>query len=301
MKTLLVFIFSFVTASSVSAQATRTWISGVGDDVNPCSRTAPCKTWAGAISKTAAGGEINALDPGGYGALTITKAITIDGGGTFASALGAGTNGFVISAAATDKVILRNLAVNGASTGINGVRILKARSVRLENVTIFGFSQRGIDIQPSGDAVSVSVVNSSITNNAGVGVVAQGSGTGLVSLHITGSTIAGNLSHGIWIASANKASVFNSSVHGNGLAGLITTGNDTRVSVHSCTFSNNGTGIQAGNGIAETTFISLSNTQVAANTTGTNAAGGTIESHVNNAVRNNTTNIVGTLFSLGPQ
>src|SRR5580693_9720 len=68
-------------APSASAQAPRTWVSGVGDDANPCSRTAPCKTFAGAISKTVAGGEISVLDPGGYGALTITKAITIDGGG----------------------------------------------------------------------------------------------------------------------------------------------------------------------------------------------------------------------------
>src|SRR6201986_952393 len=74
------------------AQATRTWVSGVGDDVNPCSRTAPCKTFAGAISKTAAGGEIDSLDPGGFGTVTITKSITIDGGaGQVGSLLGSGT------------------------------------------------------------------------------------------------------------------------------------------------------------------------------------------------------------------
>src|SRR2546422_3201772 len=100
----------------LSAQATRTWVSGVGDDANPCSRTAPCKTFAGAISKTAPGGEIDALDPGGFGTLTITKAITIDGGGgQVASVLAAGTVGFTINAGAADRVILRNLAINGAS------------------------------------------------------------------------------------------------------------------------------------------------------------------------------------------
>src|SRR5688572_1049000 len=83
-----------------SAQATRTWVSGVGDDANPCSRTAPCKTWAGAISKTATGGIIDALDPGGYGGLTITKAITVEGNGTLASGLVSGANGFVINIAA---------------------------------------------------------------------------------------------------------------------------------------------------------------------------------------------------------
>src|ERR1700710_1855980 len=67
--------------SAAQAQATRTWVSGVGDDANPCSRTAPCKTFPGAYSKTAIGGEIDALDPGGFGTITISKALTIDGGG----------------------------------------------------------------------------------------------------------------------------------------------------------------------------------------------------------------------------
>src|ERR1700712_1402935 len=79
-------------------QATRTWVSGVGDDVNPCSRTAPCKTFAGAISKTAAHGEINALDPGGYGSVTITKSITIRGRGTQASLLISGTPAVTVNA-----------------------------------------------------------------------------------------------------------------------------------------------------------------------------------------------------------
>src|SRR6266849_61397 len=96
-------------------QASRTWVSGVGDDANPCSRTAPCKTFAGAISKTAVGGEIDALDPGGFGAVTITKAITIDGGGgQVASVLVSSTNAIVVIAGASDVVTLRNLSINGA-------------------------------------------------------------------------------------------------------------------------------------------------------------------------------------------
>src|SRR5690349_19423184 len=101
-------------ATHANAQASRTWVSGVGDDVNPCSRTAPCKTFAGAISKTAAGGEIDALDPAGYGAVTITKSMTIDGGGgQVASVLVAGTNGIVVAAQPTDIVILQNIRFQG--------------------------------------------------------------------------------------------------------------------------------------------------------------------------------------------
>src|SRR5437667_11028316 len=89
---LAIAIFTFAFASMAQAQATRTWVSGVGDDANPCSRTAPCKTFAGAISKTAAHGDINVLDPGGFGAVTITKAITIDGDGTLDGILSSWTN-----------------------------------------------------------------------------------------------------------------------------------------------------------------------------------------------------------------
>src|SRR5437763_297003 len=137
----------FLSSSDAQAQATRTWVSGVGDDANPCSRTAPCKTFAGAISKTAAGGEIDALDPAGYGAVTITKAITIDGGGgQVASILVSGTNGINVQAGPTGVVILRNLRINGIGTGINGIRWLSGKGLSVEKCEIFGFTTNGVDI-----------------------------------------------------------------------------------------------------------------------------------------------------------
>src|SRR5438874_12407095 len=95
--------------ASAFAQASRTWVSGVGDDANPCSRTAPCKTFPGAISKTAAGGEINCLDPGGFGGVTITKAITIACEGVTAGVLVSGTNAIIVNAGPSDQVTLRGL------------------------------------------------------------------------------------------------------------------------------------------------------------------------------------------------
>src|SRR5579885_3327637 len=109
-------------AAPAHAQATRTWVSGVGDDANPCSRTAPCKTFAGAISKTAPSGEINVLDPGGFGAVTINKAITISSEGFEAGVLVSGTNGIVIQAGANDTVILRGLDIEGLGTGLDGIK-----------------------------------------------------------------------------------------------------------------------------------------------------------------------------------
>jgi hypothetical protein len=153
-------------------QASRTWVSGVGDDANPCSRTAPCKTFAGAISKTAAGGEIDALDPAGYGAVTITKAITIDGGGgQVASVLVSGTNGIVVQAGPSDVVILRNLRINGIGTGINGIRFLSGKDLNVENCYIFGFTTNGVDIALNqATAASAHIINTIIKNNGGVGV-----------------------------------------------------------------------------------------------------------------------------------
>src|SRR6187551_1696087 len=146
--------FSFAVAVAL-AQATRTWVSGVGDDVNPCSRTAPCKTFAGAISKTAAGGEINCLDPGGFGAVTITKSLTIDCGETHGSILASGTNGVNINDSLsafpnTSRVVLRGLSINGAGagaaaqgtpgTGLVGVNFTSGASLYMEDVYIQNFN-----------------------------------------------------------------------------------------------------------------------------------------------------------------
>ena len=121
LSALVVFAVCVSFASLAHAQATRTWVSGVGDDANPCSRTAPCKTFAGAISKTAPEGEINCLDPGGFGAVTITKAITIDCLHTLGGVLAAGTNGVRVLAGGSDRIVLRGLDINGAGSGVNGI------------------------------------------------------------------------------------------------------------------------------------------------------------------------------------
>src|SRR5499427_2256944 len=164
--------FMLLGAATMFGQATRTWVSGVGDDANPCSRTAPCKTFAGAISKTAPGGEIDALDPGGFGALTITKAITIDGGGgQVASVLVSGTNGIVVQAGPNDVVILRNLRINGIGSGFNGIRFLSGKDLNVENCYIFGFTQNGIDIALNqATPASVHVIDSVLKNNGGTGI-----------------------------------------------------------------------------------------------------------------------------------
>ncbi|WP_157592102.1 hypothetical protein [Solirubrobacter soli] len=182
-------------ATQANAQATRTWVSGVGDDVNPCSRTAPCKTFAGAIAETAAGGEINVLDPGGFGAVTITKAITIDMAGISGGILNTGTYGVVINAGATDNVVLRGLAITGGANGsacgyagVSGVRILKAGTVRLEDVRITR-QQKAIDIAPT-SPVNVMINRADVADNCVNGVaVAPGAG-GSANVTVKDATIS---------------------------------------------------------------------------------------------------------------
>src|SRR5437773_2408272 len=155
-----------------NAQATRTWVSGVGNDADPCSRTAPCKTFAGAISKTASPGIINCLDPGGFGAVTINKSITIDCTGTLGSILASGVQGVIISGVAADRVVLRSIDINGAglTLGTNGISILQAGRVAVEDVSIANFSTTGIRCNLASGGVNLSVVDSDIIQNQAAGV-----------------------------------------------------------------------------------------------------------------------------------
>jgi hypothetical protein len=200
----LCFAFIFGAASAAQAQATRTWVSGVGDDVNPCSRTAPCKTFAGAISKTAAGGYIDALDPGGFGTVTITKSITIDGGGFLAGVLASGNSGVVINGSGI-AVTLRNLSIESAGTnpGINGVNVLQADEVHIEKCIITGFSNEAVHFAPSGGA-SGYISDTTVSNNAGGGVVVS-SGRVMISNLRAESSANGVFVNGTAIASVRDS------------------------------------------------------------------------------------------------
>jgi hypothetical protein len=162
--------------ASASAQATRTWVSGVGDDANPCSRTAPCKTFAGAISKTATGGEINCIDPGGFGGVTITKSIAIKCRYTEGGVLVAGTNAIVVNitnAADPGKVTIAGLDINGLngtpSPGLHGIRIVSAKQVNIVDNEIYGFNGAGVDINPTSSTTKTTIAHNHIhDNNVGV-------------------------------------------------------------------------------------------------------------------------------------
>ncbi len=268
-----------VWGSSAWAQATRTWVSGVGDDANPCSRTAPCKTLPGAISKTAAGGEIDALDPGGFGGMTITKSITIDGRGTLASVLVSGTNGIVVAAGPNDVVILRNFSINGIGLGLNGIKFISGKALHIEDCTITGFMNVGIDFEPAVVTTQLFVKNAVVSQNTvGNMLVTQGNavvessqmlnapyglnvtGTGAAQVSVHDTTFSGHSGIAIHASGSSEINVDHGLVANNsvGVQG------DSTVRLSEVMVSNNGTGITG-------TVASFGNNRMAAGnaTTGT--------------------------------
>jgi hypothetical protein len=280
------------------AQATRTWVSGVGDDANPCSRTAPCKTFAGAISKTSAAGEINVLDPGGFGAVTITKSISIynDGVGE-AGVLVSGTNGIVITAPG-GIVNLRGLVINGLNTSINGVLINAAASVEISNCVIQemgnGAGSGGVLVAPSTGTTTVAITNSIILNNNADGVLVKPSGGATANVTITRSNIENNTGTDGVRANANgggnvHVAIADSSVSlntGNGATAVSGGSNTATIDLTRVTLAGNTTnGLASNNASGGTAAITVGASMLSFNGAATSiSSSGTVQSFGNNQV-----------------
>jgi len=247
---LMVFALALIASGMAHAQATRTWVSGVGDDANPCSRTAPCKTFAGAISKTATSGEINVLDPGGFGALTITKSITIDGGsGNIAGVLVSGTNGITVAVTAGSVVTLRNLDIDGIGTGLNGIQFTGGGTLHVEHCIIYGFTDNGINIGTN-SASQVSIVDTIVRDNTLNGLLVQNT-VAQTSVLVSGSDFDNNAQNGIWASDFSKVTVTNSEVSAYGNVGVLAESNNGTATINiinSTVVGNQVAGIQAGGG-----------------------------------------------------
>jgi hypothetical protein len=270
-------------SASANAQATRTWVSGVGDDANPCSRTAPCKTFAGAISKTARNGEISVLDPGGYGAVTITKSITINGtpGAGYGSILASLVNGVIINmtdAADLKRTVRLNwLDINGASNGVNGVRIIAAQlggvSVVIENSVIDGFAGRGISDERTNGGKLV-ITNSVIRHTADSGIRIAAGGVNKIDATLTNVRVHNCGVSALTVNGGAKAMISDSVFSGSSI-GIDVEQANSEATVDNSTVSGNTTGIlTTGGGV-----VRLSNSNVSFNGTGVN---GTLNSFSNN-------------------
>jgi hypothetical protein len=300
--TAVVLLFAF--GSLAHAQATRTWVSGVGDDVNPCSRTAPCKTFAGAISKTAAGGEINVLDPGGFGGVTITKAITISAEGVEAGVLVSGTNAIVVNdlaaSAATDAVVLRGLDIEGLGTGLDGIKVVGSLgALHVENCTINGFrgaNGSGIEIAPTAAVTTKVFIKDTIVRNSG-----NGTGGGIFINPGASATVKASLDNvrmennvfGFKNQGTSSASISNSVAAGNTFAGFSATNAGAVLNIERSVAANNGTGV-----VCSSATVRVGNTSFSGNTTAASTAGANCFSYKNN---DSDATIVPPLGQINPQ
>jgi hypothetical protein len=270
-------VFAQLIAGPAHAQAPRTWVSGVGDDANPCSRTAPCKTFAGAISKTQAGGEINCLDPGGFGAVTITKSITLDCSGTFGSIVVSGTNGIVVSGSGI-AVTLRGISLDGlGGQGLSAIRALLGTSLLIENVHVFGFGAGGataIDIEPNqATNFLLDIKDTTVNANTGGAILIKPTGGGTTTASLTRvntytstfgvraedrakvavfhSIASNNINNGYLAVSASSPSEVNlveSVAASNATNGIATSGGGATIRLVRSTITDNGTGINTTGG-----------------------------------------------------
>ena len=295
-------IFTLTVTSLTQAQS-RTWVSGVGDDLNPCSRTAPCKTYAGAISKTATNGEISTLDPGGFGAVSITKSITIDGtsGQGFGSILASGVSGVIIndSLSATPGaavVTLRNLSINGVSTTAgSGIRFISGKALIVEDCDIFGFTGtgsagRGISVELTAGPRNVFIKDTNITNcTVGVRIATSASFVAAtldnVNIDAVGDQAAGTT--GIELGAGGFAVIRDSTIS-RFQNGINNSNANSGARVFGSTLFSNATGINVGASTAQVAGSSLSG-----NSTAIALAGGTVLTGCDNFFGGNTTDVSG--------
>jgi hypothetical protein len=276
-------------AAPVHAQATRTWVSGVGDDANPCSRTAPCKTFAGAISKTAPAGEINVLDPGGFGAVTITKSITISSENFEAGVLVSGTNGIIVSAGVNDVVILRGLDIEGLGTGLDGIKFNSGAALHIENCHINNFTNFAVEFVPIAPSPTVTrlFIKDSIIRENGSGSGGSGSTGGGIAIaptatfqtqaELTNVRLERNIL-GLRAQAGANVKVYNCSADGNLFAGFGASGSGTLTVDHSSS-THNAQGINCPSG----TIVRIGGSSISDNGTDV-ATGGTCITFKNNDI-----------------
>ena len=263
--------------STASAQAMRTWVSSLGDDVNPGTRTAPCHTFAGAISNVADGGEINCIDAGGFAPVTIVKSITIDGGGTHASILNFNNTGIIIKGEGI-VVTIRNLSIQGIGKGTTGIKVVNCAVLNVENCVIANHTGQGIEIVPGSNA-RVFIKDTIIRGNEpkGGGIKIAPEATFSVSAFLDNVRLEGNLL-GLLAMDRVTATVRNCTANGNSNAGFLAAGvtDPVNLTLENCLASGNGEFGIHNSGNNPSCLIRLSNVTVTGNATGVSAAGSSI-------------------------
>jgi hypothetical protein len=272
--------------AEAQGQVTRTWLSAVGDDANPCSVTAPCKTFVGAFAKTAADGEISLLDPGTFGIVTITRGVTINGNGVNGGISSGGVpNAITVNAAVTDLVILRNLSIQGMGTGTNGVRVISAGTVQVDHCFISNMTGRGIEVAATANVHLT--VNDTIIDDCALDGIRMSTTTGQVVATIDSTRIQDCGSDGIEAIDRVRGAITNSVISHIASIGIRTSGTDSVLNIEHTFISNAATGVQGNAGL---NTLRLSDSVISQNGTGLSTNGGTIESFQGNSLMGNGAN-----------
>ena len=312
----LALIVAVGVTASAQTLSSRTFVSGTGNDVNPCTRTAPCLTFAGALGKTARNGEINCLDPGGFGPVLITKSVTIDcedNQGSILASSGIAVEINLRGDPADTKhfVKLRGITINGSSAGTRGgtqgIVVSNGNTlpitVHVDQVTIDNFTLEGILFNGSGGELVVR--NSLVQNNGGVGVTVNSFNTSIVHAKIESSSFIHN-QQGIRVETAGRVSVYNCNVSNNALNGVVAFPNgatQSEVNVYnSLIASNRQFGVFSGTQAGSTAIVRLDGNHIVNNfgvggAAGVRLLGGQVLSRGNNTISGNAVDVSGGTLS----
>ena len=288
LRTLTLVVFTLALATIGNAQATRTWVSGTGNDANPCSRAAPCATFAGTIAKTSRDGEISVLDPGSYGVVTLVKSVTINGTngagyGAMLAGFGTGITINITDPADVNKTVrLRSLHINGVSTGIRGVNIIAANDVHIEDCTIDGFGSEGVNLSTTASStlhISDCVIRRTLT------AISVKTTAGFAVASIKNCKLEDN-SNGLEVSTNGFATISGSVISDNG-DGIKASASGAAINAINNVLAHN-TGAAINASVVGSIIRALSN-QILSNTTGINAVG-TVSTDGQNRVDANVTN-----------
>lgn len=287
-------------STAASAQSTRTWVSGVGDDNNPCSRTAPCKTFTGALALTLPGGEVNCLDAGGFGVATITQSVSIICDNVEAGVLASGTDAIVVAAGPSDTVSISGLDIQGSSSALNGIKFTSGGSLRIANTRVRGFTSAnyGINLSSTTPLSQVFLDNVTVTNNGtgptGGGILVSPASNTSTTFAMTRSNVQNNGTVGLRFDTGGKTgagiyatvddSIFTSDAIGMWIRSP-SNGNVASVTATNSIFSRNGYGVListanpayfGGNTISDNTNGLFHNGTSTSISFGTNKLGGNV-------------------------
>jgi hypothetical protein len=272
--------------TTVARAHTITWVSGTGNDSNPCTRVQPCLTFTGALAKTLPGGEIDALDPGDFGPVIISKAVIINGNGFATIVLNENGNsdGILVNAGPDDVVILRNIEINGHGIGTQGIDFSSGKALQIDHCKIAGLGGDGILIDAA--AGSVSVLDSVSTSNQNAGLAIFSEGAGRINLTIDRSRFEHNGFAGVDVGNAASVTVRDSDASDNKIYGFfVETGDtDAKLNITNSTTGNNQIGVFAQSAGSGKSIVRLANVAILGNVVAGLKVGkqGTIESFGNN-------------------